>query len=126
MDLHTEGTRSAVLPPSFELTVYRIVQEALTNARRHAQGAKVSVRLEFGPSRVRLRVVDDGPGPGPRPAEPGSGRHGLSGMGERASLLDRVDRARPVHIRMAGAPATSMHHYALPMYAESDRAWSLG
>lgn len=89
VELRTEGTRPAALPPSLELTVYRIVQEALTNTRRHAQGAKVRVRLEFGPSRVRLRVVDEGPGPapGPRPAEPGSAGHGLSGMRERASLL---------------------------------------
>ncbi|MDF3144080.1 MULTISPECIES: sensor histidine kinase [unclassified Streptomyces] len=89
VELHTEGTRPAALPPSVELTVYRIVQEALTNARRHAPGAKVRVRLEFSPSQVRLRVVDDGPGPDPepKPAEPGSGGHGLSGMRERASLL---------------------------------------
>ncbi|MFI8833091.1 sensor histidine kinase [Streptomyces afghaniensis] len=87
--LHTTGTRPAVLPPSLELTVYRIVQEALTNARRHARGAAVDIRLTYEEDEVRLRITDDGPGPktgagGPRL---NSGGHGLSGMRERANLL---------------------------------------
>jgi signal transduction histidine kinase len=86
VELRTEGTRPAVLPPSLELTAYRIVQEALTNARRHARGAKVAVWLGYEPSVLRLSVTDDGPGPAPA-AEPGAGGHGLSGMRERASLL---------------------------------------
>ncbi|CAL9305679.1 sensor histidine kinase [Streptomyces sp. SudanB52_2052] len=83
--LHTEGTRSPLLPPSLELTAYRIVQEALTNARRHARGAAVDIRLAFADDEVRLRITDDGPGPQGSPQD--SGGHGLSGMRERANLV---------------------------------------
>ncbi|MFV2119675.1 sensor histidine kinase [Streptomyces sp. Act-28] len=86
VELRTEGTRPAVLPSSLELTVYRIVQEALTNARRHARGAKVTVWLGYEPSVLRLSVADDGPGPA-LADQPHSGGHGLSGMRERANLL---------------------------------------
>lgn len=83
--LHTTGTRPPALPPSLELTVYRIVQEALTNARRHAPGASVAIRLAYDEDEVRLRISDDGPGP--RTPRLSSGGHGLSGMRERANLL---------------------------------------
>ncbi|MEU6916884.1 sensor histidine kinase [Streptomyces olindensis] len=83
--LRTEGTRPPLLPPSLELTAYRIVQEALTNARRHARGAAVGIRLAFADDEVRIRITDDGPGPQGSPQV--SGGHGLSGMRERANLL---------------------------------------
>jgi signal transduction histidine kinase len=69
------------LDPGVELAVYRIVQEALTNARRHAPGAAVDVELRYADDVLRLRVRDNGPGP------PGSLRtgHGLLGMRERAT-----------------------------------------
>ncbi|WP_435843672.1 sensor histidine kinase [Streptomyces fradiae] len=86
VDLRTEGTRPVALPPSLELTVYRIVQEALTNARRHAPGARVLIRLDYSSKQLRVRIVDDGPGPRPLPP-PGKQGYGLSGMQERASLL---------------------------------------
>ena len=53
----------APLAPGVELTAYRIVQEALTNARRHAPGAAVEVELHYDADALRLRVRDDGPGP---------------------------------------------------------------
>ena len=71
------------LPPGVDLTAYRIVQEALTNARRHAPGASVDVTLGFEEDALRLRVSDDGPGP---PAADTSG-HGLLGMQERATMV---------------------------------------
>ncbi len=72
------------LDPGVELAVYRIVQEALTNARRHAPGAAVDVELQFDDDTLRLRIRDDGPGPAPaQPGELPSG-HGLLGMRERA------------------------------------------
>jgi len=61
------------------LTVYRSVQEALTNARKHAQASKVTVRLSRDASRVTLTVADDGRGC----ADPGGG-FGLRGLCERA------------------------------------------
>jgi signal transduction histidine kinase len=84
------------LDPGVELAAYRIVQEALTNARRHAPGAAVDVELRYGPDALRLRVRDNGPGPLGGPGAPAdgweqavteprqAGGHGLHGMRERA------------------------------------------
>jgi signal transduction histidine kinase len=72
------------LDPGVELAAYRIIQEALTNARRHAPGAGVDVELRYGQHALSLRIRDNGPGP---PIEPPSGGHGLSGMRERASAV---------------------------------------
>ena len=69
------------LDPGVELAAYRIVQEALTNVRRHAPGAAVDVELHYADDGLRLRIRDNGPGP--RPALPAVG-HGLLGMRERA------------------------------------------
>jgi len=88
----------APLDPGVELAAYRIIQEGLTNARRHAPGAAVDVELRFGEAALRLRIRDNGPGPSaaPRPGPgPGSASgsasasvahgHGLTGMRERAA-----------------------------------------
>jgi signal transduction histidine kinase len=72
----------ATLDPGVELAAYRIIQEALTNARRHAPGAAVDVELRYTDEDLRLRIRDNGPGPAPD-AQPGG--HGLPGMRERAS-----------------------------------------
>ncbi|TDD75696.1 sensor histidine kinase [Actinomadura darangshiensis] len=114
------------LSTTVELSAYRIVQEALTNARRHAPGAGVHVDLMFLPDRLAVRVRDDGANastqvlnrrkPAPRTAvldpagptsadagrtrmeSPGSGGgHGLVGMRERATMLGG---------RFAAGPAT--------------------
>jgi signal transduction histidine kinase len=74
--------RVASLDPGVELAAFRIVQEALTNARRHAPGAAVDVEVVYGPDTLRLRVRDNGPGPGSD--EPAG--HGLVGMRERAAM----------------------------------------
>ena len=77
------------LDPGVELAAYRIVQEALTNARRHAPGAAVDVELRFTSDSLRLRIRDNGPGPPHGGSAPGvpeaTGGHGLHGMRERAS-----------------------------------------
>jgi signal transduction histidine kinase len=73
------------LDPGVDLTVYRIVQEALTNALKHAGRASADVRLAFTPEALDLEVSDDGRGP--RPADqPAADGHGLVGMRERVSL----------------------------------------
>jgi signal transduction histidine kinase len=73
----------APLDPGVELAAYRIVQEALTNARRHAPGAAVDVELHYTDDTLQLRVRDNGPGP---PEAPLTG-HGLLGMHERATAV---------------------------------------
>ena len=65
------------------MTVYRIVQEALTNALRYARQAATLVRLTWEPAQLRIEILDDGP-TGPADAGDGSGR-GLVGMRERAA-----------------------------------------
>jgi signal transduction histidine kinase len=79
----------APLDPGIELTVYRIVQEALTNARRHAPGAAVDVELDYAADALLVRVRDNGPGPSGAITTDGSstGGHGLRGMRERAAAV---------------------------------------
>ena len=74
----------ATLDPGVELAAYRIVQEALTNARRHAPGAAVDVELHFADDALWLRIRDNGPGP-PAAQPVTAGGHGLLGMRERAA-----------------------------------------
>ncbi len=83
-ELEVDGERRA-LPSSLDVTVYRIAQEALTNALRYASRARTIVHLTYEPSQVRLEVLDDGPGP-PQTRGDGGGR-GLEGMRQRASLV---------------------------------------
>jgi two-component system sensor histidine kinase UhpB len=73
-----------VLTPDVELVVYRIAQEALTNALRHSAAGSVTVSLEAGAQSVSLRVADDGAG---MPADLPAGTAGIAGMRERALLV---------------------------------------
>jgi signal transduction histidine kinase len=84
VDVRVEGDARS-LSPGIDLAAYRIVQEALTNARRHAPGARTNVMLRWLPSELAIEVVDDGPGPAANGNSDGSG-HGLVGMRERATL----------------------------------------
>ncbi|MFI1194719.1 sensor histidine kinase [Micromonospora sp. NPDC020750] len=83
------------LPPGLELTVYRVVQEALTNALKHAGvGATVALGMDHPPGAVVVRAADDGRGrPVVRPAP--SGGHGLVGMRERVTVYDGSLTAGP-------------------------------
>lgn len=73
------------LPPGVELSAYRIVQEALSNALRHAPGARVTVRLTYEPDGLEVEIVNGRP-TGPPPPSTGAG-HGLLGMRERVAML---------------------------------------
>ena len=91
VELSIDGERRE-LPVGIELSAYRIVQEALTNALKHAGDARATVNVRYGPDSLELEVVDDGPGAAARTA---GGGHGLVGMRERVALYGgRFDAAR--------------------------------
>jgi signal transduction histidine kinase len=83
------------LPSGVDLSAYRIIQEALSNAMRHAPGTRVRVEVGYGPDVLILRVVNDPPPGGARPGTvPGTG-HGLVGMRERVAMLGGELTAEP-------------------------------
>lgn len=83
VELIVSGTPTA-LPAGVDLAAYRVVQEALTNAVKHAAGASVHVTVDYAPETVRVEVADSGGRPG-APAGPGNGR-GLIGLRERLAM----------------------------------------
>jgi signal transduction histidine kinase len=84
VDLAVEGTPFP-LGAAAELTVYRIVQEALTNTIRHASASRASVIIDYDAPLVRVLVADDGTACAP-PGAPDQRGHGIAGMRERAAL----------------------------------------
>jgi signal transduction histidine kinase len=91
-----EGERPSIVPSGVDLCGYRIVQEALTNAVKHAPGATAQVSLRWQPDGLVLEVTDDGHGPGllGRPQGEPAG-HGLVGMRERVALFGGSLEAGP-------------------------------
>ncbi len=85
VEFHTEG-ETRPLPPGVDLSAYRIVQEALTNALKHAGPARARVEIHYGDDEVELEVTDDGPGTG----RGGGAGQGLVGMRERVALYGGV------------------------------------
>ncbi|MEV6105664.1 sensor histidine kinase [Streptomyces sp. NPDC051940] len=81
VSVRTEGD-AVPLPSGVDLAAYRVVQEALTNAVKHASGADITVTVAYAPDELRIAVEDDGGVP--LPAE-GNGR-GLMGLRERLSV----------------------------------------
>ena len=82
VDLQIEG-EPVPLPPLLDLAAYRVLQEGLTNARKHAAARRVEVVLRYGRDAVGVELSDDGAGAG---AGGGAGR-GLAGIRERVALL---------------------------------------
>ena len=74
------------MPGGVELSVYRIVQEALTNVVKHSRPRRVTVTLAFRDSTLEVEVLDDGAAAVTHGAHTGGG-HGIVGMRERVSLL---------------------------------------
>jgi signal transduction histidine kinase len=80
------------LSPALELSIFRVIQEALTNVVKHAAGARAAVVVTVSAGRIRLEVTDDGgtaahpAGGGGPPGNPGSG-HGIVGMRERIAAF---------------------------------------
>ena len=88
--LRVEGERPN-LSPGVDLSAYRIVQEGLTNALKHAKGARAEVLVRYIDSSVELEIADNGPG---APSGDGKG-HGLVGMRERVALYGGTIEAGP-------------------------------
>jgi signal transduction histidine kinase len=80
--VQTEG-QPRDLPPSVELNAYRVIQEGLTNALKHAPGATVRVILRYHPGGLDVEVRDDGAGAADGPGT----RRGLIGLRERAAVF---------------------------------------
>ncbi len=90
VELETHGQRCA-LPAPLELSAYRIVQEGLTNALKHAGNATARVIVRYGPQELEVEVLDDGSG-----SANGSGsRRGLAGIGERVAVFGGRFEAGP-------------------------------
>ncbi|RSS64895.1 histidine kinase [Streptomyces sp. WAC07061] len=99
------GTFSGALPPLVERGVYRVVQEALTNAVKHAPGGGISVGIDHGPDRTRVSVVNTagrggqapaaGAGPVTGPVAGAVGGRGLTGLQERVAVLGGTLRTGP-------------------------------
>jgi signal transduction histidine kinase len=90
VELRIEGTPSE-LPPALDTTAYRIIQEALTNAVKHANAGRADVLVRYGNGTVELIVSDDGRGNG----DGGGSGHGLVGMRERVSVYGGELEAGP-------------------------------
>jgi signal transduction histidine kinase len=87
--LHLQGTAEQV-PDGVQLCAYRIVQEALTNVRRHAPGTNVELSIRYADERVTVVVHNDGPAP----LSLVDG-HGMVGLRERAAMVGGTLRAGP-------------------------------
>jgi len=91
VELRVEG-EPAQLPVGIELSAYRIIQEALTNALKHAGGAPARVSVRYGRDSLELEIADDGTDDA---AHATAGGHGLVGMRERVALYGgRLDAGK--------------------------------
>lgn len=90
VDLDVVGEQAS-LPQAVDVSAYRIVQECLANARKHAPGSRVSIEIAYRHGLLAIRVANDGP-----PATIAEGGHGLIGMRERALSLSGWFNAEPI------------------------------
>lgn len=93
VELVEDGERPR-LPPGLDLVAFRVVQESLTNVRRHAPGAEARVVLRYRPQSIELEVTNTA-AHDPEPANGARPGHGLIGMRERVHLFDGRFRADP-------------------------------
>ena len=107
VELRTSGT-DRQLSPALELTLYRVVQEALTNVVRHAPQARATVDLTVSAAQVRLEVADDGGSAGPDGGRSGTARHSGHGPRDRRDAgadrrFRRLARGRTARLRLPRA-----------------------
>ncbi len=139
-DASGAGTRLIVsgspapLEPGVELAAYRIVQEALTNARRHAPGAAVDVELHYTDEALRLRIRDNGPGSidsADSVSPAGAARldgNGLPGMRERAAAVGgelHAGKRRALRLPRRGhPPSQGVDSNDQPSWSPTTTTWS--
>jgi signal transduction histidine kinase len=108
VELRIEG-KSIPLSPGVDLTGYRLVQEGLTNAVKHAGAAGAQVLVRYGNGEVEIVVSDDGDGSG----DGEKGGHGLVGMRERVAVyggeLEAGPRAEGGYVLRARLPVENGH-----------------
>jgi signal transduction histidine kinase len=101
------------LPPLLQATIFRIIREAVNNARRHAEATQVDIRLtQIGAQHLLIEIQDDGRGFNPRKVP--RDRFGLTGIRERARLFgggasieSRPDRGTRLTVKLALDPPLS-------------------
>jgi signal transduction histidine kinase len=93
VEMRTEGDPRP-LPPGLDVSVYRIVQEALTNTLKHVGPTSAAVVIRYGPHDLEVEIVNEGPVAGVALVGPGSGL-GILGMRERTALFGGSLRAAP-------------------------------
>ena len=118
--MHESGARRP-LAPMVGLTLYRIVQEALSNARKHG-GSDVEVGLEFGPDGIEL-AVHNGPAEPGRDLPGGPPGYGLTGMSERLSAIGGSLRAGPSPITSSITSSATSPTMASPGSSFAVVAW---
>jgi signal transduction histidine kinase len=94
VDLRIEG-EATELPAGVDLTAYRLVQEGLTNAMKHARATRAEVVVRYGDGAVELLVSDNGRGGTDGDGDANSGGHGLVGMRERVAVYGGELEAGP-------------------------------
>ncbi|WP_295855020.1 cache domain-containing protein [uncultured Xylophilus sp.] len=99
---HAEGT-AATLPTAHSTALFRVAQEAVTNARQHGRATRIDVALRFGPRRVRLLVRDDGSGFALRKVQ----SDGQCGIGLR-NMRERIESLHGVFLLASGRRGTTV------------------
>jgi signal transduction histidine kinase len=92
-ELTVRGERRT-LPATVDLAAFRIVQESLTNVRKHAKAQAVEIVVRYDVDRIEMTITDDGAGGAASGPEPGGG-HGIDGMRARAAALGGQLTAAP-------------------------------
>ncbi len=87
-----QAGEAAELAPALDMSVYRVVQEALTNALRHAPGSAIAIRIAHEPDRLQVSVTNTGGSAGHRRVR---GGNGLTGMRERVRMFGGTLRTEP-------------------------------
>ncbi len=114
-DINVDGD-IAKIPAAVDLSAYRIVQEALTNAMKHSSATTAAIDIVVGKDAVQLEIIDKGSAAPSTPTK--SGGHGIVGMKERASLHGGTVEVGPMSANGSGSANGWRVHALLPFGAQ--------